>query len=432
MFEQIVRDASGNPNFAFPFWDWTSRAEMPPDMFAGALDPAGKDFDRYTSSFPTFKKYLGPAMTTYWDGLSQEQTDLLKNTRGLPSMDALWAQVEGNEKDGAMYVTTPHARFMTAKTPWLDKKTKGEVAASIVGVGLRRRTFASFNSVKTTSHNLPPSGPGVFSILEAHPHNKTHNYIGGVNYVGWKDYGWMADNLSPVDPVFFLHHSNMDRLWDVWSRKQRAAGLSDRPDKADWPVYAAEKFLFYIDPNGKPVPRNTAGDYFDIGDFDYSYAQGYGEEMVVHPPLALTVAANTISATASGGKAALNVPAGFSAPATADDAVVTLTLPHPTSGSAPREYDVLVNAPPGTGPVSADSPYYAGTISFFGFMDGMNMGDVTFQIPLSTLPAAARSGKLVFTIVPAAGTKSVTGGTTMLGMAPAASPLKSVTITTAQ
>lgn len=28
--------------------------------------------------------------------------------------------------------------------------------------------------------------------------------------------GTMAANSSPNDPVFFLHHANMDRLWSAW------------------------------------------------------------------------------------------------------------------------------------------------------------------------------------------------------------------------
>jgi tyrosinase len=33
-----------------------------------------------------------------------------------------------------------------------------------------------------------------------------HNIIGG----------WMADMSSPTDPIFYLHHGNVDRLWDAW------------------------------------------------------------------------------------------------------------------------------------------------------------------------------------------------------------------------
>lgn len=38
------------------------------------------------------------------------------------------------------------------------------------------------------------------------PHNPVHDLIGGV----------MATMSSPVDPVFWLHHANIDRLWVAW------------------------------------------------------------------------------------------------------------------------------------------------------------------------------------------------------------------------
>ncbi|MEN8506088.1 tyrosinase family protein [Paraburkholderia sp. SIMBA_050] len=42
--------------------------------------------------------------------------------------------------------------------------------------------------------------------FESAPHNPVHNIIGG----------WMADMSSPTDPIFFVHHANVDRLWDAW------------------------------------------------------------------------------------------------------------------------------------------------------------------------------------------------------------------------
>ena len=59
-----------------------------------------------------------------------------------------------------------------------------------------------------------------------------------------------------------------------------------------------------------------------------------------------------------------------------------VTLPHPKATSSARSFDVLVNAPPGT-QGGADSPFYAGTIGFFGNMAGMKMShDATFVVPL--------------------------------------------------
>lgn len=53
-------------------------------------------------------------------------------------------------------------------------------------------------------------GPGRQGSFEAGPHNGVHNFVGGM----------MADpKSSPTDPVFWLHHANIDRLWGIWLAK---------------------------------------------------------------------------------------------------------------------------------------------------------------------------------------------------------------------
>ena len=55
-------------------------------------------------------------------------------------------------------------------------------------------------------------------------HNAGHRVIGG----------HMGGDYSPNDPVFWLHHANVDRLWDAWQRERIAARLSaDHEDT--WP-----------------------------------------------------------------------------------------------------------------------------------------------------------------------------------------------------
>ena len=56
--------------------------------------------------------------------------------------------------------------------------------------------------------------------VEGMPHNTLHNLIGGA----------MADMQSPIDPIFWLHHANVDRLWVAWV----AAGAGRKmPVKSD-------------------------------------------------------------------------------------------------------------------------------------------------------------------------------------------------------
>ncbi|MGG0811571.1 tyrosinase family protein [Paenibacillus alvei] len=44
-------------------------------------------------------------------------------------------------------------------------------------------------------------------------HNGPHNWVGGA----------MAGAGSPEDPIFWLHHSNIDRLWAIWQREHPSA-----------------------------------------------------------------------------------------------------------------------------------------------------------------------------------------------------------------
>ncbi len=58
-------------------------------------------------------------------------------------------------------------------------------------------TFINFQ--RNTSNAFEP-------VLEDAPHNPLHDLIGNV----------MATMESPLDPIFWLHHANIDRLWVAW------------------------------------------------------------------------------------------------------------------------------------------------------------------------------------------------------------------------
>ncbi|GAB3455615.1 hypothetical protein GCM10027321_08390 [Massilia terrae] len=66
--------------------------------------------------------------------------------------------------------------------------------------------------------SLLPFAAGVYNFqrgttnafepkLEAAPHNPVHDLIGGI----------MGTMQSPLDPIFFLHHANIDRLTHAWA-----------------------------------------------------------------------------------------------------------------------------------------------------------------------------------------------------------------------
>ena len=51
--------------------------------------------------------------------------------------------------------------------------------------------------------------------LESNPHNQVHVDVGGDSPDG-RIWGLMSDpGLAALDPIFYMHHSNIDRMWAV-------------------------------------------------------------------------------------------------------------------------------------------------------------------------------------------------------------------------
>lgn len=416
--EQAIRQFSGDPDFAMPFWDWTGQPHIPAGMFDGVLTPVDAGYEPYTGNLAKFTAFMRPALQQYWGTLSAPQLAQL-SSRGYASFDALWDSVTGYDptQDAGIsgneaFATTCAARYLSRDQPQLDSKTAHAVSPEVVGSGLAVKEFhaddvaQSFTSSKTASHVDQPDGATRFCMLEGQPHNMVHNCIGGVGPLNPGPYGNMTNFLSPVDPVFFLHHANMDRLWDVWTRRQIAAGRPIAPTGADLSTYMNEPFLFYVDAGGRPVGPAKAGDYFSTQAFGYDYGPGFGSGMASVASTAHAVSpAARFKAVVSAGTASLAVSSDLiqrhRAGTLAHPLVAEITLPRPTGLSTTREYDVLVNAPAGVTEVDVDSPYYAGTIAFFGpTMTGMHMSpEATFAVPLPVkLGAFSRPGPQTTTL----------------------------------
>lgn len=92
--------------------------------------------------------------------------------------------------------------------------------------------------------------------LENQPHNIVHTSLGGRN-------GLMSDpDTAALDPIFWLHHANIDRLWWYWQKTHPG-------DPAD-PQWAAESYSFF-DVGGAPVTRSDAEAVDAEDQLDYTY-----------------------------------------------------------------------------------------------------------------------------------------------------------------
>jgi len=429
-FEETIRNLSGDPTFAIPYWDWTTLPEIPPVMFDGARTPVSEFFEPYTKNFDVFTSFIQPALQSFWNSLSPPQLNQL-TIRGYTSFDLLWNDVSGwnpganqGYTGNVGWAITCGARYLSRDNPKLDKDTAQDCSPSVVETGLKPTDFynpsvsLSFTSTKTPSHNTQPNANTQFSTLEGLPHNIVHNYIGGVTRIDPGPYGNMTNFLSPVDPIFFLHHSNMDRLWDVWTRKQQSLGLPYLPSGADLQTLSEEPFLFYVNGNGQFVGNSKAGEYLSMSRFDYDYEPGFPEKLLTETSGARQKSSRVqVKGTVSGNRATLSVPSDvvkehLAASAAASTLVAEVTVPHPAPGTVTRQFRVFVGGPPDLNDV--DSPYYAGTIAFFGNMSHAHSdATATFAVPLpkaapafGSLTAATTSVNI--RIVPAHGPRQTT------------------------
>jgi tyrosinase-like protein/polyphenol oxidase-like protein len=97
----------------------------------------------------------------------------------------------------------------------------------------------------------PAQFAGSTGQLEFTPHNAMHPTIGGP-IIGQCGGGLMSDpNCAARDPIFWLHHANVDRLWTNWLT---LGGARANPTEAAW---LNQSFTFH-DENGTQVTMSGA------------------------------------------------------------------------------------------------------------------------------------------------------------------------------
>ena len=115
------------------------------------------------------------------------------------------------------------------------------------------------------SHGGSPHG-----ALESQPHDMVHVYVGGSNPTRTNLPGLMSyPPTAGLDPIFFLHHGNIDRLWESW--RQTPAHVD--PTEANWlngPANTGERKFSMPMPGGVPwdyVPSEMS----DLSSLNYVY-----------------------------------------------------------------------------------------------------------------------------------------------------------------
>jgi tyrosinase len=149
----------------------------------------------------------------------------------------------------------------------------------------------------------------VHGGIETQPHDWVHGLVGGSNPQNSKLPGLMSDpDTAGLDPIFWLHHGNIDRLWEVWRQNPPTDVNPADPKWVKGPGSVGERIF------SMPMPDGTSWDYtpadmVDLAKLGYTY----DDFSPAAPPASLTqrlerlgvsaAAASTMKGVAmSGGK----------------------------------------------------------------------------------------------------------------------------------
>jgi tyrosinase len=152
-FERMIQDAIGDPTFALPYWDWTDSSQLTlPAPFRDANSP-------------------------------------LYDANRLPFVNDGSAQLDWSFYDQNFGGILNYVLDLTNFVPSFGSPAEGS------SPGLERAHGQDL-------------GHGDF---EGGPHDSVHVWVAGG---GRRDMG--DPTFAALDPIFWLHHGNIDRLWSRW------------------------------------------------------------------------------------------------------------------------------------------------------------------------------------------------------------------------
>lgn len=160
MYEKAVIEHSGKADFALPYWDWTRQRGYPVAF--------------------TERTWQGRPNPLFSPAAGDDPRQRRRGTLSLADAEV------GTSKMQEIFEANTLENFGGGR-PFDESVTPPKRQDSLSHAWLGRA--------------------GTMSELESTPHNGVHVQIGG----------YMELAASARDPLFFLHHCNVDRLWENWN-----------------------------------------------------------------------------------------------------------------------------------------------------------------------------------------------------------------------
>ncbi|XP_066300029.1 tyrosinase-like [Branchiostoma lanceolatum] len=269
-FEQALREVNSDPDWTLPYWDWAAAEDHQCDIctneYVGANDEDG-DLDP------------GSVFASWWTICEDEPPfdDATQTNHTVPcnvtrSLSLLFTSPSGRlmrnpgMQDpipfGASVTHLPLAtevdfalRFPVFDTPPYDESANCSFRNLLEG-------YADTSTGKARETITYDNGTTVPESITLH--NQVHLYLNGT---------MTAVSTAPNDPIFFLHHCNVDRLFESWIRRH-GTPTSALPEKGAPPGQSRHDHIVPFFP-----PYRHADMFKPSTELGYDYQELYHEEL---------------------------------------------------------------------------------------------------------------------------------------------------------
>jgi len=255
MFESALRSVSGDPTITVPFWDWTDPAARRVIFSDSFLGPNGDRAQDHAVMRGPFRR--GAWKVNVRDPKQNDPLQYTFISRHFGSWPGVKALPTVAQVNAALAVPNYDA------APWdLTASPARSFRNNIEG-------WRGFRGMACEKGLMQPKKiPG--NTQPNTLHNAVHLWVGGA--AGPPDDnagGTMTLNSSPNDPVFWLHHANIDRLWGMWQASHGSAYAPMMPS-ANMQGQAFDQVMWPWRQSGLFVSPRSVNDMTPMG---YAYAE---------------------------------------------------------------------------------------------------------------------------------------------------------------
>lgn len=348
MYEKAVIELTGHTRFAMPYWDWSTQRAYP----AAFTEPL----------------YQGRPNPLFSPLAGDDARQVRKPVPNLPPNET------GLEKISALFNATILENFGGGR-PFDETVTPPQVQSNVSPVWLGRR--------------------GAISELEWGPHNYVHDEVNG----------YMNHPAAARDPLFFLHHSNVDRIWENWILQGHVNTTDPLWLNMAFPDHFlrqdGQRYTVRVDRVLRPADLGYKyDDSRAAARPTYSRAQVNTQETrfkALFNPAATTAIprARTGNIGAATPSAPSNTPLGVPAASASSGTRVFAIMRGTQVGTNLQSVRVFVNLPtagPGT-PIT--DPHYVTSINFFGNKAHQGIGNPGHCYSVELTSALKRLGQTV-------------------------------------